>query len=114
VPRFGVLRPEPVQPRRSLVAHLRAVGRFLWRQQAAAVLLDAARADVKRRLAQRGLATADASAPTLAAQLARTFGMSEDDLAMALAGTPANHQRYLAAMATLYDLSHKLNEPAQH
>ena len=112
VPRFGVLRPEPPIPRRSLIAHLRAVGRFLWRQQASAVLLDAARANVKRRLVQRGLASPDTAAAPLAAQLARAFGMSEAEIAMALAGTPANNHQYAAAMATLYDLSHKLNQPA--
>ena len=75
-----------------------------------AVLLDAARVNVKRRLVQRGLASPDAAAPT-AAQLARAFGMSEHDLTMALTGTPANNQQYAAAMATLFDLSHKLNQP---
>jgi hypothetical protein len=114
VPRFGVLRPDPPRPRRSLAAHLRAIGRFLWRQDAAAVLLDAARANVKRRLVQRGLASTDAMAPTLAAQLSRAFAMSESDLLLALAGTPANDHQYAAAMATLYDLSRKLNEPAAH
>jgi hypothetical protein len=111
VPRFGVLRPEPPQPRRSLIAHLRAVGRFLWRQRASAVLLDAARANVKRRLVQRGLASPDSAAAPLAAQLARAFGMSEAELAIALEGNPANNHQYAAAMATLFDLSHKLDEP---
>ena len=110
VPRFGVLRPDPPRPRRSLIAHLHAVGRFLWRHRAAAVLLDAARANVKRRLVQRGLASPDTAASSLDAQLARAFGMSESDLAMALAGTPANHHQYAAAMATLFDLSHKLDQ----
>ena len=110
MPRFGVLRPDPAQPRRSLLAHLRAIGRFLWRHHADAVLLDAARANVKRRLVQRGLASPDSTAP-LAARLARTFGMSEGDLATALSGTPASNHQYAAAMKTLYDLSHKLNEP---
>ena len=110
VPRFGVLRPDPPRPRRSLVAHLHAVGRFLWRHHAAAVLLDAARANVKRRLVQRGFAEPDAAASSLAAQLSRAFAMSESDLVAALAGTPANHHQYAAAMATLFDLSHKLNQ----
>jgi hypothetical protein len=110
VPRFGVLRPEPPRPRRSLIAHLHAVGRFLWRHRAAAVLLDAARANVKRRLVQRGLASPDAAASSLAATLGRAYGMSESDLAMALAGTPASHHQYAAAMATLFDLSHKLDQ----
>jgi hypothetical protein len=114
VPRFGVLRPDPPRARRSLMTHLRAVGRFLWRHDAAAVLLDAARANVKRRLVQRGLASPDATAQSLAAQLARAFAISESDLALALAGTPANNHQYAAAMATLHDLSRKLNEPAPH
>jgi len=37
--------------------------------------------------------------------------MSEGDLATALSGTPASNHQYAAAMKTLYDLSHKLNEP---
>jgi hypothetical protein len=114
VPRFGVLRPDPPRPRRSLMAHLRAIGRFLWRQHASAVLLDAARANVKRRLVQRGLASPDTSAPSLAAQLSRAFGMSEVDIETALAGTPAGNAQYTAAMATLHDLSHKLDQPATH
>jgi hypothetical protein len=112
VPRFGVVRRDAPPPRRSLIAHLRAVGRFLWRQDASAVLLDATRANVKRQLVQRGLATPDTAAPSLAAQLARALGMSEADLALALAGTPASNHQYAAAMATLFDLSRKLNEPA--
>jgi hypothetical protein len=111
VPRFGVLRPEPQMPRRSLIQHLRAVGRFLWRHRMSAVLLDAARANVKRRLVQRGLASPEAAAAPLAAQLARAFGMNESELAMALEGNPANNHQYAAAMATLFDLSHKLNQP---
>jgi hypothetical protein len=96
------------------MAHLRAIGRFLWRQHASAVLLDAARANVKRRLVQRGLASPDTSAPSLAAQLSRAFGMSEVDIETALAGTPAGNAQYTAAMATLHDLSHKLDQPATH
>jgi hypothetical protein len=112
IPRFGVLRPDPPRPRRSLIAHLRAVGRFLWRQEAAAVLLDAARANVKRKLVQRGLASAGPTAPSPVGELARAFAMSEADLVLALGGAPANDHQYVAAMATLYDLSRKLNEPA--
>lgn len=102
VPRFGVLRPEPARPRRSLIAHLRAVGRFLWRHREQAILLDAARTNVSKQLARRGLAAAD---------VARTFQLREADVTLALAGAPASNDQYTAAMATLYDLAHKINEP---
>jgi hypothetical protein len=112
VPRFGVIRSPAPPQRRSLMAHLRAMGRFLWRQRAAAVLLDAARANVKRRLVQRGLASSDGAAST--AHLARALGISESDVALALSAVPANEHQYAAAMATLHDLSRKLTETATH
>ncbi|MCC6197346.1 MAG: hypothetical protein IT518_23070 [Burkholderiales bacterium] len=102
VPRFGVLRPETAQPRRSLIAHLRAIGRFLWRQREHSILLDAARANVNKQLARRGIAAADA---------ARSLRLREADVALALTGTPATGDQYAAAMATLFDLAHKINEP---
>src|SRR5207253_9558672 len=40
VPRFQIMRPEPAPDRRSLVAHLRAIGRWLWRMHGASVLLE--------------------------------------------------------------------------
>jgi hypothetical protein len=111
VPRFGVVRPEPVRSRRSLVQHLRAIGRFLWRHRAAMVLLEAARGNVRRRLAQRGLAAPDLALPEAVAQLAKVFGMPPDALARALAGTPGTNDQFAAAMATLSDLDRRLNEP---
>jgi len=111
VPRFGVLRPEPVRTRRSLVQHLRAIGRFLWRHRAAMVLLEAARGNVRRRLAQRGLAAADLAPAEAVAELAKIFGIAPDALARALAGTPGTNDQYAAAMATLSDLDRRLNEP---
>jgi len=111
VPRFGVLRPEPVRSRRSLVQHLRAIGRFLWRHRAAMVLLEAARGNVRRRLAQRGLAAADLAPAEAAGQLAKIFGIAPEALARALAGTPGTNDQYAAAMATLSDLDRRLNEP---
>ena len=111
IPRFGVVRPEPARPRRSLVQHLRAIGRFLWRHRAATVLLDAARANVRRRLAQRGLAAPDLPVADAAAQLAPAFGIAPEALALALGGTPGTNDQYAAAMATLSDLDRRLNEP---
>jgi len=108
VPRFGVVRAPPAPERRSLVEHLRAIGRFLWREHAGAVMLDAARANVRRRLAQRGLAASDAPLAAVCAATAPTLGLSTAALADALGATPRSSEEFTALMGTLADIDRKL------
>src|SRR5438105_5815256 len=75
IPRFGVARAERGQGRRSLIEHLRAVGRFLWRRRALDVLLDAARNNLLARISTRHAALAGLSSIDLAAQLTRQTGI---------------------------------------
>jgi hypothetical protein len=110
VPRFGVVRPAPAAERRSLVQHLRAMGRFLWRRHAGAALLDAARANLRRRLAQRGVAAADAPLPEACAAVEHALGLPAREVAHALGGGARTPDQFTAAMATLAALDHRLDD----
>ena len=110
VPRFGVVRPPPARERRSLVQHLRAMGRFLWRARASRVLLDAARANVRRRLAQRGITAADAPLPDVCVAVERAFGIPAAASAQAFGGSAHATDEFTTAMATLATLDHRLDD----
>ena len=110
VPRFGVVRPAPAPERRSLVQHLRAMGRFLWRSHAGTALLDAARINLRRRLAQRGVVAADAPLPETCAAVTRALGVAGREVAHALGGDARTPEQFTAAMATLAALDHRLDD----
>ena len=107
IPRFGVVRAEAQLERRSLIEHLRAIGRFLWRKQALGVLLAAARANLGARLALRH-ATADTSTAHGIALLARRTGVHERAIHFALIGTPTSAAQFVEAFRTLQELENKL------
>jgi len=102
IPRFGVLRPDALAERRSLIEHLRAIGRFLWRQRSLDVLLDAARSNLRAYLALRF------SAQPFHADLADRSGLAVDEIAFALTGAPRSPSQYTAAFRTLRELEQRL------
>ena len=102
IPRFGVVRPDALAERRSLIEHLRAIGRFLWRQRSLDVLLDAARGNLRANLVLRF------SAQPLPADLARRSGLAVDEIAFALTGAPRSPAQYTAALRTLRELEQRL------
>ena len=57
IPRFGPLEPDAAPPRRSLLEHLAASGRFLWSRGASAPLLDAVRERASRSARRHGVST---------------------------------------------------------
>jgi len=57
IPRFGPLEPDALPPRRSLLEHLAASGRFLWSRGASAPLLDAVRERASRTARRHGVST---------------------------------------------------------
>jgi hypothetical protein len=57
IPRFGPLEPDAPAPRRSLLEHLAASGRFLWSRGASAALLDAVRERASRNARRHGIST---------------------------------------------------------
>jgi uncharacterized protein DUF4350 len=104
IPRFGVLRPDARAERRSLIEHLRAIGRFLWRRQSLDVLLDAARSNLHARLAVRF----PVEGPALHIELARLSGLPEAEIALALSSSAPSAAQFTAACRTLQVLERKL------
>lgn len=83
-PRFGPLRASGEAPRRSLLEHLAAVGRFQWRHRGGKPLLLAARTALDRRLALRHPAWKDLPADERCRRLAEISGLPESDVFHAL------------------------------
>jgi hypothetical protein len=108
IPRFGVLHPDPVPARRSLLEHLRGVGRFLWRRRSVSQLLEAARSNFLARLSLRHSALAALPTVELALDLARRTGRPRDDVVLALAGEPRTAEDFTLAMRTLSLLEQEL------
>jgi hypothetical protein len=74
IPRFGPLEPAEEPPRRSLLEHIVASGRFLWSRGAGASLLEAARERAVRLARRRGVPTQSITAGPRNARLdANTF-----------------------------------------
>lgn len=83
-PRFGPLRASREVPRRSLLEHLAAVGRFQWRHRGGRPLLLAARTALDRRLALRHPAWKDLPPDERCRRLAEAIGVPESDVFHAL------------------------------
>jgi hypothetical protein len=108
IPRFGVLHSDSVPARRSLLEHLRGVGRFLWRRRSVSQLLEAARGNFLARLSPRDSALAALPTAELALDLARRTGRPRGDVVLALAGEPRTAEDFTLAMRTLSLLEQEL------
>lgn len=85
VVRFGPLLPEPDPSRRSLLEHIDASGRWLWRQEGGAFrLLQAARLALRQRMLARMPEWARLPQYELAQRVARRFKLSVDEVDRAL------------------------------
>jgi hypothetical protein len=69
IPRFGPLEPAEEPPRRSLIEHIVASGRFLWSRGAGAYLLEAVRERAVRVARRRGIPTQTITAGAARARL---------------------------------------------
>lgn len=83
-PRFGPLQASGEAPRRSVLEHLAAVGRFQWRHRGGKPLLLAARTALDRRLALRHPAWRDLAPDERCRRLAEASGIPENDVFQAL------------------------------
>jgi hypothetical protein len=84
MPRFGPLLPAPEAARRSLLEHVVATGRFLWRERETKRLVQRTRAAMLKRLALSHPGWAALPEPELRTQLAALSGLSELDIMRAL------------------------------
>ncbi len=89
--RFGPMLPEAAAPRRALIEHIEASGRWLWRlPQGRALLLDAVRKRTEKQLLRR-LPELHALGPAERAhRLARLTKLPEAQVSDALLGAPAS------------------------
>jgi hypothetical protein len=86
--RFGPLLPDPPPARRSLLEHVRASGDFLFRHGRAEALIEASRRAVQRTVAGRDPGWSGLPASEIRARLAGASGLSDDQVAAALEGSP--------------------------
>jgi hypothetical protein len=91
--RFGPRLSEPPRSRRDFSEHVVAAGELWWRHRAAARLLDAPRAELRRRLGLRRPQLARLGQPELARELARLAELPEARAARALA-VAATHEEH--------------------
>ncbi|MBI2313695.1 MAG: hypothetical protein HYU77_14440 [Betaproteobacteria bacterium] len=98
--RFGPLLPVPPAARRRLLEHIEASGRFLWRHGHRRELLAGVRESLMRSLEFRHPGWS--SAPDLNRRLAQASGLSEDEVAAALAfSNVSDPQQFTRTLKTL-------------
>jgi hypothetical protein len=100
--RLGPLLVTRTEERRSLLEHLRASGRFLWRQRAQEVLLEAVRQRLTARLERRWSHWQQLSPAEQTARLAELSGLSREQVARAWqTAAVLNPREFLLVMQAL-------------
>ena len=100
--RFGPRIPDPNEPRRSLLEHLAACGRFQWAQRQGLPLLKATRQAALARIHCAHPGWEHLDPPELHARLAGLTGLKEERIALALRKEPITDPReFTEAVQTL-------------
>jgi hypothetical protein len=100
-PRFGPLRPSEAAPRRSLLEHLRAVGRFEADTQQLGRLLQQLRADTQSTFERSAPLAAALEGPARLREASRLTGLRPRELMQAFAGRVATRQEFSNAVRSL-------------
>ena len=108
VPRFGPLAPADAPPRRSLVEHVAASGRYLWARKESAHLLQALRERVLRLAERRGVRLARLAEPGATELLSRRTGIAPGAVRRAFATEASSGADFISATATLQSLENAL------
>jgi hypothetical protein len=107
--RFGPVAPDPLPERRSLIEHIAASGRFLWRHGCPAALVGAAVLALRGRIRARHPHWAGLPLADLATRLAAFTGLPEPRIARALAAEAATSgERFAQDIETLESLRRTL------
>ncbi|MBI3448383.1 MAG: hypothetical protein HY049_05635 [Acidobacteria bacterium] len=101
--RFGPIVPSPEPGSRSLMEHVDAVGRFLWRRRREDVLFDAARAELEREIGRKRPDLAALPATARSRALAAHAGAAgrREILAALTGAAPADPEAFTRAMRAL-------------
>lgn len=87
--RFGPILPDPELARRSLVEHVQATGRLLWRHRRVGTLLGGVRDELRDQVRRRHPELAHLEGRELAERLGPLVRVAPDELAAALTASPA-------------------------
>jgi hypothetical protein len=101
VPRFGPLQAPSVAQRRSLLEHLRAVGRFLADARQLGPLLQLVRADAQAEFQRAAPMSAALDGPGRLREASRLTGLRPRELMQAFAGSAATRHEFFNAVRTL-------------
>jgi hypothetical protein len=99
--RFGPALPAPDPARRRWLEHLEAAGRFHWRQDRGAVLLDALRDELARELGRKRPAWSRLPERERRERLAHAGGLSLEEVAHALQGAARAPRAFTSAVRSL-------------
>jgi hypothetical protein len=101
LPRFGPVVPAAAPPRRQLLEHLRAAGRFAWKHGSRGSLLGSAREQVERHIALAAPRLAHLPPQRRYGELAAQLESDAGTLAYAFQATPRNAREMVQITATL-------------
>jgi hypothetical protein len=113
VPRFGPLRPSGDAPRRSLLEHLRAVGRFEADTQQLDRLLQRVRADTQTAFERSAPLAAALDGPARLREASRLTGLRPRELMQGFAGRVVTRQEFSNAVRTLAAFRRRLARRSQ-
>jgi hypothetical protein len=105
-PRFGSVLPAPAADRRQLHEHLRAVGRFVWKQGGSGAWLPVIRGAVMDRLAKRWPALPGGGDGSRI--LAEHTGLAASEIDLALRVAPHDSDQFVRAARALQQLERRL------
>lgn len=113
VPRFGPLLPSDATPRRSLVEHLRAVGRFQADSQQLGRLLQQVREDAQAAFQRAAPLAAGLDGTARLREASRLTGLRPRELMQAFTGNVSTHHEFSNAVRTLAAFRRRLARRSQ-
>jgi hypothetical protein len=113
IPRFGPLAPSPAPDRKSLLEHIRAVGRFYLDQRELARLLELLRAECVELFNRRAPHAQGLDEAARLREAARMTGVRPRDLAQAFSARADTPNDFSAAVRTLASFRRRLGQPVK-
>jgi len=106
--RFGPVAVEVGRQRHRFMEHIQASARFLWRHGQAATLVETLRADIEAKVAQRLPGYAAWPEARQHEELARLTGLSQTQVAQAMAAAPQDELRFTHCVQDLQTIRNNL------
>jgi hypothetical protein len=113
IPRFGPLAPSPAPDRKSLLEHIRAVGRFYLDQRELARLLDLLRSECVELFNRRAPHAQGLDEAARLREAARMTGVRPRDLAQAFSARADTPNDFSTAVRTLASFRRRLRQPVK-